>query len=185
MKDEYLILVNRAHRMYGKPDDLMSVSDAYPDIMLRRAAGQALQELMKAAGCGGQIVPVSGYRSQKEQEEIYESSLAENGPEFTEKYVALPGCSEHQTGLAIDLALKQACIDFIRPHFPYDGICGVLRALASAYGFVERYPAGKEAVTGIAHEPWHFRYVGCPHAGIMSAQNMTLEEYVEYRHGSI
>ena len=69
MKDEYLILVNRAHRMYGKPDDLMSVSDAYPDIMLRRAARQALQELMKAAGCGGQIVPVSGYRSQKEQEE--------------------------------------------------------------------------------------------------------------------
>ena len=185
MKDEYLFLVIRTHRIYGQPDDLVSVSDAYPEIMLRRAAHQALEQLLQAAGCGGQIVPVSGYRTQREQEEIYESSLAENGPDFTAKYVALPGCSEHQTGLAIDLALKQARIDFIRPHFPYDGICGMFRALAPAYGFIERYPAGKEAITGIAHEPWHFRYVGCPHAGIMKVQNLTLEEYVECRHGNI
>ena len=185
MKHENLILVNRQHRIYGEPDDLVSVSSAYPGIKLRREAWQALRNLLRAAGCADRIVPVSGYRSQKEQEDIYESSLTENGMDFTKKYVALPGCSEHQTGLAIDLALKQAHIDFIRPDFPYDGICGVFRELAPAYGFVERYPAGKEGITGIAHEPWHFRYVGCPHAGIMTERNLTLEEYLECGYGRI
>lgn len=106
--------------------------------------------------------------------------MHENGAEFTRKYVALPGCSEHQTGLAIDLALRADSIDFIRPEFPYDGICGRFRALAADYGFVERYQSGKEDITGIAAEPWHFRYVGRPHARIMCDMGLCLEEYVEY-----
>lgn len=61
--------------------------------------------------------------------------------------------------MAIDLGLYSDHIDFIRPDFPYDGICEVFRETAPSYGFVERYPAGKEKITGIAHEPWHFRYV--------------------------
>ena len=84
----------------------------------------------------------------------------ENGEEFTNQFVARPGHSEHQTGLAIDLGLKQPDIDFLRPYFPYKGICQTFRELSTDYGFIERYPAGKEAITGIAHEPWHFRYVG-------------------------
>ena len=71
-------------------------------------------------------------------------------------------------------------MDFIRPAFPYDGIAGAFRAAAPRCGFIERYPRGKEAVTGIAHEPWHFRYVGCPHAGIMAAHGFTLEEYIAF-----
>ena len=106
-------------------------------------------------------------------------SLAENGREFTEQYVARPGCSEHQTGLAIDLGLRLPEIDFIRPYFPYDGLAGRFRQLAAEYGFVERYPQGKEAVCGIAHEPWHFRYVGRPHALIMQKRGLTLEEYLQ------
>ncbi len=115
----------------------------------------------------------------REQREIWDGSMAENGTEFTRKYVALPGCSEHQTGLAIDLALRSDNIDFIRPDFPYDGICGRFRALAADYGFIERYQAGKEHITGIAAEPWHFRYVGRPHARLMSDNGLCLEEYVE------
>ena len=94
--------------------------------------------------------------------------------------MALPGHSEHQTGLAIDLGLTQPDIDFIRPEFPYSGICQEFRIQAAAYGFVERYPSGKEAVTGIAHEPWHFRYVGRPHAEIMASKGFVLEEYHDF-----
>ena len=57
-------------------------------------------------------------------------------------------------------------------------MCGAFRQRAADYGFILRYPAGKEAVTGIAHEPWHFRYVGAPHARIMTDLGLTLEEYV-------
>lgn len=179
MKNEYLILVNRKHPICGQPNDLVSISPEYPEIKLRRTAQAALTELLRAVESSDRIVPVSGYRSREEQTYIYESSLAESGLEFTEKYVALPGCSEHQTGLAIDLALNQDNIDFICPDFPYDGICREFRKLAPKYGFIERYPKGKEAITGIAHEPWHFRYVGCPHAEIITLKNMTLEEYIE------
>ena len=94
--------------------------------------------------------------------------------------VAVPGHSEHETGLAIDLGLKLDVIDFIRPEFPYEGICQTFRKLAPRYGFVERYPKGKEAVTGIGQEPWHFRYVGAPHAEIMTEKGMVLEEYIEF-----
>ena len=96
------------------------------------------------------------------------------------KYVALPDCSEHQTGLAIDLALNQEPLDFIRPYFPRDGICGRFREKMISYGFVERYPEGKEDITGIAAEPWHFRYVGLPHAAIMMLRGYCLEEYIDY-----
>ena len=109
---------------------------------------------------------------------IYTDSLRENGPEFTAKFVAMPGHSEHLTGLAIDLGLRQPKIDFIRPAFPYEGICQKFRELAPAYGFIERYPKGKEHITGIAHEPWHFRYVGTPYSETMAFKGMTLEEYL-------
>ena len=71
-------------------------------------------------------------------------------------------------------------MDFIRPAFPYEGICQRFRERAADFGFVERYPAGKETVTGIAHEPWHFRYVGVPHAVVMVEENLCLEEYIDY-----
>lgn len=123
------------------------------------------------------LAPVSGWRSQREQQEIYESSLRQNGRAFTEQFVALPGHSEHQTGLAIDLGQAGPDLDFICPDFPYCGICQEFRRRAVDYGFVERYRAGKESVTGIAHEPWHFRYVGRPHAAIMMQRDLVLEEY--------
>ena len=174
-----LILVNSQHAY--SPDtkqDLIPVHEDQPDILLEREAVCALSSIMEQLGGWEFIVPVSGWRSLVEQLEIYAKSLQENGPEFTAKFVAMPGHSEHQTGLAIDLGLRQPDIDFIRPAFPYEGICQKFRELAPAFGFIERYPAGKEHITGIAHEPWHFRYVGMPHSEIMTFKGLTLEEYL-------
>lgn len=149
-------------------------------VCMERKAAMVLETLLAAIGSGSALVSVSGFRSHKEQEAIYHSSLAEHGADFTRSYVALPGCSEHETGLAIDLALNQEPIDFLCPCFPKDGICGRFREKAAAYGFIERYQEGKETLTGIAPEPWHFRYVGIPHASVMAFHNFCLEEYLDY-----
>lgn len=175
-----LILVNAEHPIQHMERPVLAPAVPGSDILLDTRASAMLSGLISRLGAAGEIVPVSGWRSAEEQQEIWDGSMRENGEEFTRKYVALPGCSEHQTGLAIDLALRADSIDFIRPEFPYDGICGRFRALAADYGFVERYKSGKEDITGIAAEPWHFRYVGRPHARIMCDMGLCLEEYVEY-----
>ncbi len=175
-----LILVNSEHPIQHMERPVLAPAVPGSDILLDTRAAAMLSGLISRLGAAGEIVPVSGWRSAEEQQEIWDGSMRENGAEFTRKYVALPGCSEHQTGLAIDLALRADSIDFIRPEFPYDGICGRFRALAADYGFVERYKSGKEDITGIAAEPWHFRYVGRPHARIMCEMGLCLEEYVEY-----
>lgn len=174
-----LVLVNAEHPIRRRERPVLAPAAPGSDVLLDTRAAAMLTGLISRLGAAGEIVPVSGWRSMREQREIWDGSMAENGTEFTRKYVALPGCSEHQTGLAIDLALRSDNIDFIRPDFPYDGICGRFRALAADYGFIERYQAGKEHITGIAAEPWHFRYVGRPHARLMSDNRLCLEEYVE------
>lgn len=175
-----LILVNAEHPIQHMERPALAPAVPGSDILLDTRAAAMLSGLISRISAAGEIVPVSGWRSEAEQREIWDGSMSESGEEFTRKYVALPGCSEHQTGLAIDLALRADNIDFIRPEFPYDGVCGRFRALAADYGFVERYQGGKEGVTGIAAEPWHFRYVGRPHARIMCEMGLCLEEYVEY-----
>lgn len=182
-----LILVNQTHGLreevffHGRPEKtLIPVCDSAPGILLQRTAVTLLSELMRHIQGWNQIVPVSGWRSFQEQQDIWDGTLQKSGPEFTQKYVAVPGHSEHQTGLAIDLGLRQEHIDFICPEFPYSGICQTFRNQAAKYGFILRYPAGKEQITGIGHEPWHFRYVGVPHAEIMVKHNLTLEEYIGF-----
>lgn len=175
-----LILVNAEHPIQHMERPVLAPAVPGSDILLDTRAAAMLSGVISRIGAAGEIVPVSGWRSEAEQREIWDGSMRESGEEFTRKYVALPGCSEHQTGLAIDLALRADNIDFIRPEFPYDGVCGRFRALAADYGFVERYQSAKEGVTGIAAEPWHFRYVGRPHARIMCEMGLCLEEYVEY-----
>ncbi len=173
-----LILVNARHAVSaGLVQELVPVHQGYPEVLMEREAAQALSRLMEELDGWRFIVPVSGWRSEEEQRRVYEDSLRENGPAFTAKFVALPGHSEHQTGLAIDLGLKREKIDFIRPVFPYEGVCQRFRELAPAFGFIQRYSAGKEAVTGIAQEPWHFRYVGTPHAQRITERGLCLEEY--------
>lgn len=197
----FLILVNAGHPLtggFGQPEEagrLVSLTpsaagkagaagkpepSSSPEILLDAAAAKQLAAALAAIGAGEEIVPVSGFRSRREQEQIYRDSLRESGREFTEKFVALPGASEHQTGLAIDLGENKPPIDFICPAFPDEGICQSFRQAAPDFGFIERYRAGKEGVTGIAREPWHFRYVGYPHSRIITDKGLALEEYLEY-----
>lgn len=179
--DGVLLLVN-AHYPLKSNDmkSLVPVDVGFSDILMKRDAANVLQFILEKISAGNAIVPVSGYRSSEEQKAIYIHSLKENGEEFTGKYVALPDHSEHQTGLAIDLGLNQKEIDFIRPDFPYDGICDEFRKAAPNYGFIQRYTRDKEEITGISHEPWHFRYVGYPHSKIMEEKDFALEEYTEF-----
>lgn len=175
-----LLLVNACAPLQAEDEkDFIAVDSAFPHVLIRREAANLLKMMFEKVGCTNQIVPVSGYRPAKEQTKLYETSLKESGADFTRKFVALAYHSEHQTGLAIDLGLNQEKIDLICPHFPYDGICDEFRKAAPHYGFIERYPKGKENITGIAHEPWHFRYVGYPHSEIMQEKELTLEEYID------
>lgn len=175
-----LILVNAAHPLSDEPSpDLACIDERYPEILLERQAARLLSSCLRAIGAQGKIIPVSGWRSREQQQQIWDETLKTEGERFTRQYVAIPGCSEHETGLAIDLGLALPEIDFIRPAFPDSGICHIFRKEAARYGFILRYPAGKEAITGIAHEPWHFRYVGAPHGEIISSLHLTLEEYVD------
>ena len=175
-----LVLIDRAHPLQeGAPPELVPVDRLHPQVLLERRAARLLAACIRSVGGGRTIVPVSGWRSRAEQQAIWDDTRAREGDAFTRQYVALPGCSEHQTGLAIDLGLAAPHIDFIRPDFPDTGVCGAFKEQAGKYGFILRYPAGKEHITGIAHEPWHFRYVGAPHGAIMTQLGLTLEEYLE------
>ena len=180
MNTFYLQLVNADNpvRMVPESDALLPAHPSCPDILLERRAALALGALLTRLRAFRSIVLVSGMRTMAEQQAIWDSSMKEHGEDYTRKFVALPGCSEHQTGLAVDLAENRPDIDFICPPFPDTGIFREFRLLAPDYGFIQRYPAGKETVTGIAWEPWHFRYVGTPHARIITEQGMVLEEYL-------
>ncbi|MEG0019487.1 MAG: M15 family metallopeptidase [Oscillospiraceae bacterium] len=176
-----LILVNADFPLKCSANiELMPANVNFLDIFVEKNVSNFLIHALAYVNCTHEIVPVSGYRTLAEQENIYATSLAESGDAFTRKYVALPSHSEHQTGLAIDLGLNKDEIDFIRPDFPYSGICDAFRKSAHRYGFIERYQKGKEHMTGIAQEPWHFRFVGYPHSEIISTMGLCLEEYIEY-----
>ena len=174
-----VVLVNRHHPLRAAPGP-GALCEVQPGIRLHRRAAVLFEEVLRGIGAAGRIVPVSGFRTRGEQAAIYADTKAARGEAYARTYVALPGCSEHETGLAIDVAERADDIDFIAPGFSYSGICGAFRRAALVHGFVERYPKGKEEITGIGHEPWHFRYVGMPHAQLMASFGFALEEYVEW-----
>ena len=123
-----LMLVNAKYPL--KTDDVSNLIPAdmrFPDILMKRDAANVLQLIIEKLSAEKSIIPVSGYCTLREQTDIYFTSLKDNGEDFTQKYVALPDHSEHQTGLAIDLGLNKKEIDFICPDFPYDGICNEFR----------------------------------------------------------
>ena len=175
----YLQLVNPGHPAILIPSQkqLAPPHPEYPQILMEIYAARALHELLGAIGGFSSIALVSGFRSHDEQVEIWESCAREHGTAYRDQFVAIPGCSEHETGLAIDVAARTDDIDFICPDFPDTGIFGEFRRLAPAYGFIERYPKGREDLTKISCEPWHFRYVGTPHAQIITQNQLVLEEY--------
>lgn len=113
--------------------------DGFEEIRMEQEAAGMLGQLLEHLGSDGQIVPVSGYRSHAEQVKIWKETMEKEGEVFTRTYVARPGHSEHESGLAIDLAENRKEIDFICPEFPGSGICGQFRKQAAEYGFIECY----------------------------------------------
>lgn len=118
----------------------------------------------------------SAYRSKEVQQTIYDNALASQGEEGMQ-WVAKPGYSEHQTGYAFDLSLMTS----EGTMYDYDGTgnYGWINENCSRYGFVVRYDDSKKDITGIANEPWHFRYVGQEHAVYIVQNNLCLEEYID------
>lgn len=119
----------------------------------------------------------SGYRTREQQEQILNERIERSVEEGTFillarqealRWVAEPGTSEHELGLAVD----------INDEHGDDGLYDWLNENAPAYGFIQRYPSGKTSITGISHEPWHYRYVGQQAAQKMQANNQCLEEYL-------
>lgn len=124
-----------------------------------------------AAKLGLSIKCSSGYRSYKDQERIYNNYVAIDGIVKADTYSARPGHSEHQSGLAIDVN----SIDYTFLNTPE---CDWLAKNAHKYGFIIRYPLGKEAYTGYSYEPWHIRYLGVDTATAVYNSGLSLEEYL-------
>ena len=187
----FTILVNRSHPL---PPDFVPADLVEADIpfdapaghekrMLKTAAARAAKELFSAARqqrlC---LWGVSGYRSYARQEAIYRQRLAETSKSYVNSYIARPGTSEHQTGLALDVScpavrcqLTEAFADTAEGRW--------LARNAPLYGFILRYPRGKDEVTGYSWEPWHIRYVTRSLALYLALTGMTLEEYTQLHAG--
>ncbi len=144
-----------------------------------RTAGPLMSLLAKAHESGVELMLSSAYRSYDAQKSLAATVLSMRGAAYVQSYVAPAGTSEHQTGLAVDLATSSlACMN--NPDACSLDPKGIawLRVHAADYGFIERYPSGKQSVTGIAGEHWHYRYVGVPLARALLASGMTLDEFV-------
>ncbi len=177
----YLILVNTAHEytfgnedivaLYHNEDKSGSYGLATSDISCERSVLSHLNEFLDAYGAATQddkVIINSGYRDYEAQQKILDDRIASDGEEEAYKYVALPGQSEHHTGLGLDIASYGE---------NYDSMW--LTENCWHFGFIQRYRADKVAITGISSEYWHYRYVGQPHAEIMMNENLCLEEYIE------
>lgn len=171
----YIRLINKKHPLPSGfiPANLIDAGipfDALPGDekrLLESKAAQAAFSLFHAARQDGlNLYGISGYRSYFRQKQLFTGN----------PYVAAPGTSEHQSGLALDLSCP--CINMeLSEEFAEtpEGIW--LARNASLYGFILRYPKNKEHITGFPYEPWHIRYVTKPLASCLSLTGMTLEEY--------
>lgn len=167
---------------HHRPRDLVTARVRFlpgtpsPAQRLRRPAARALERLFAAARRDGvELAAVSGYRSFAEQAELFRRHAATHGAARTVRVIARAGHSEHQTGLAVDVAgadgrcAATAC-------FAGTPAARWLARHAPEHGYVIRYPRGKERVTGYAYEPWHLRYVGARLARLTAASGRTLDE---------
>lgn len=181
------LLVNKTSALPSdyEPSDLVRPNVAYaPGVaesrkQMRAEAAQALEALFQAASYDGiELLAISGYRSYWTQKAIYERRLSETSLEYVSLYVARPGQSEHQTGLAMDLGcegytdLTESFAD--TPAYEW------LSAHAHEYGFIIRYPKDGTEETGYAFEPWHIRYLG-DLAEEVYESGLTLEKWYEQR----
>ena len=187
------MLVNKEHPLDKDfvPEDLVIYTeyngpkiDPNYKTLVDRETFNAFLEMQEAAKKDGHYIIIdSGYRSYEYQQRVLEDTISKKG-EAAYSTVALPGTSEHQTGLAIDVALYRNTI-YTDEFDENDPEIVWLRNNSYKYGFILRYPKGSEEITGFNYECWHFRYVGKDISYKMHDEGIsTLEEYHEkYKKG--
>ena len=169
-----------------EPDDLVepnvvfSFSSFQEKKLLRKEAAKALEDLFEASESQGlSLRAVSGYRSYERQYVIFTTNVRKDGLEETLKVSAMPGSSEHQTGLSMDVSTRVVS-NLLNERFGETPEGEWVAENAYKYGYIIRYPKGKEYITGYSYEPWHLRYVGKELATHLYNSNLTLEEYYEF-----
>ncbi len=180
--EKYEILINRANQITSDVLKLYKQvnvkNNIYPNIKIEETTYKNYLKLKKAVENKGYFLNIrSGFRSFKDSEDIYKQYEIKYGTRYAEKYVAKPGVSEHNTGMAFDIIItsdkNKENNDYESSEYKY------LENIAYLYGFIIRYPKGKEEITGYSYEPWHLRYVGKDLAKYLTKNNLTLEEYYE------
>lgn len=179
------ILVNKQNKIkesYLKKLDLVETIDIDNNkVYVEKETFAAYQALVKYLETKNISVGVaSSYRSLEEQQAVYDEFIEIYGKEYADKTVAPVGCSEHHTGLAVDISLKvnDKFIDDNNEFAKHEATFKEIHKELSNFGFILRYPKGKEHITGYPYEPWHFRYVGKYVAKIIYENAYTLEEYL-------
>ena len=172
------MLINKHHNLEEDfiPEDLTTVPSEYAaddDIECSRLALNAFIEMYNAASKDGyQLIINSGYRSYQDQVDLVDLYTRSYGQSYVDKYVAKPGFSEHQTGLAFDIGSRRSSVFANSKEYVW------MKDNAYKYGFVLRYDERYTDLTGFRKEPWHYRYVGKEIAKyVYEHNNMSLEEY--------
>ena len=183
---DYLVLVNRDNPLPDGWEDALQceyfdnlVGDT---VAVEKTAYAEYLKMKEDLEKEGIFVDLdSAYRSVKVQQETWDLFMEKYGEEYTVSHVAVPGYSEHHTGLALDLFLiVGGQIMYENEDLEkYPEIWEKIHEMAPLYGFILRYPPGKEDITGYSYEPWHLRYVGTETAKTITDEGLTLEEYME------
>lgn len=185
----FLILVNKdAEYIFPTISNLISIYEAKNtsykvrdrNVEINKDVMDPLNKMMKDfcdATTKTDVLIASGYRSKEYQENLFNNEVASKGEEEALKWVALPGRSEHHTGLSVDLSIYTD--EGLTYEFTGSDEYKWINDNSYKYGFINRYPADKTTLTNTAAEPWHFRYTGIPHAYYMTQNNLCLEEYIQ------
>ena len=183
------VVVNKDHpltRQDYRPSNLVFLKDDsrtdknQDERSLREVAVNDYHAMMTDAMAAGYDLMIgSGFRSYNQQKIYYTNYVAKSGEEAANKYSAKPGYSEHQTGLAADVAPRsREC--YISLCFGDMAAGKWIAANSYKYGFIIRYPADKTEITKYQYEPWHIRYVGIPLATALHQSGLTLDEAYPY-----
>lgn len=181
-----LVIVNKENplTMDYKPDDLKEIKYFAPDrtkasrYMSAEAAEAFHQMVDKAVEAGVEIKMTTAYRSYHFQKVLYDNYVAREGQAAADTFSAKPGQSEHQTGLAVDISSPSVGYQLSNDYG--EKVEGKWLAENSyQFGFILRFPKGKEHITGFQYEPWHLRYVGITAANEIHEQGLSLEEYLQ------
>ncbi|WP_271006165.1 M15 family metallopeptidase [Listeria seeligeri] len=188
-QENILVLANKDYSLQPSytPPDLVrpNVTFSFGDeqvekAQMRKEAGTALEEMFQAANKDGyKLFAVSGYRSYKRQQEVFQAEVNSKGDTKAREAVAYPGTSEHQTGLAMDISSESQSYELTEA-FGTTPEGKWLEENAHNYGFILRYMKGREDITKYQYESWHYRYVGKNAATIIYENNWTLEEFFNH-----